>query len=317
MRCAGAPRDLGLDQGQAAREAIRSALRERFRGRAAWQALRELLPGSRSARAWRDLESYFPHHAERMLGLSLGARVPTRALVSELAQLLAGDAGLAAAVSGERAPGTLVARSFAPRGGTDLVLRHSAPDNDYRTLELASAWSVAATIGVNEHGLAASATALPAPDALLAGCAAPAALLVQDVLQRFDAVDKAVEWALRRPAGGHATLLLADAAGRTALVSIEGRKRRLLGDGEAFLVGPRPALGRRGAREGRGGSAPLRCGLARAAARRGVGAARARRGGGSGRAAPRRRARRRGARLARDHVRRALTPRPGSAHSDW
>lgn len=237
VRCVGAPRDLGLDQGQAAREAIRSALRERFRGRAAWQALRELLPGSRSARAWRDLESYFPHHAERMLGLSLGARVPTRALVGELAQLLAGDAGLAAAVSGERAPGTLVARSFALRGGTDLVLRHSAPDNDYRTLELAAAWSVASTIGVNEHGLAASATALPAPDVLLAGCAAPAALLVQDVLQRFDAVDKAVEWALRRPAGGHATLLLADAAGRTALVSIEGRKRRLLGDGDAFLIG--------------------------------------------------------------------------------
>ncbi len=237
VRCAGAPRDLGLDQGHAARDAIRSRLRERFRGRQSWPALRELLPGSRSGRAWRDLESYFPHHAERMLGLSLGARVPARLLVAELAALLAGDAGLAAAVSGERASGPLVGRSYAAHGGADLVLRHSTPDNDYRTLELAPAWSVASTIGVNEHGLAASATALPASDSLLAGCAAPAALLVQDVLQRFDAVDKAVEWALRRPAGGHATLLLADAAGRTALVSIEGRKRRLLGDGDAFLIG--------------------------------------------------------------------------------
>jgi len=230
VRCAGAPRDLGLDQGQALRERVRASLR----------FSRELLPGSRSARAWRDLESYFPHHAERMLGLSLGARVPTRALAVRLAELLAGDGGLAAAVSGERGPGALVARSFGPGAGADLVVRHSRPDNDYATLELAPAWSPAAAIGVNEHGLAATATALPASDALLGGCAAPAALLVQDVLQRFDAVEKAVEWALRRPAGGLVSLLLADASGRTAAVSIEGRKRQRVGEGEAFLTGLGP-----------------------------------------------------------------------------
>jgi hypothetical protein len=93
---------------------------------------------------------------------------------------------------------------------------------------------------VNEHGLAATATALSAADPLLRGCAAPAALLVQDVLQRFDTVEKAVEWALRRPAGGCASLLLADASGRVGGVAIEGRKRRIIGEGESFLTGLGP-----------------------------------------------------------------------------
>jgi hypothetical protein len=241
VHCTGAPRDLGLDQGEALGAHVRESLRAGARGPALFARLREWLPGSRSARAWRDLQTYFPHHAERTLGLSLGARVPTRALVARLAELLAGDGGLAAGVSGE---GALLARCFGPGLDADeLVVRHSAPDNDYRSVELAPVWSAAAAIGVNQHGLAATATALPAADPLLRGCAAPAALLVQDVLQRFDTVEKAVEWALRRPAGGCASLLLADASGRIAGVAIEGRKRRLLDHGR-FLsgFGPKAAV---------------------------------------------------------------------------
>lgn len=221
VRCAGAPRDLGLDQGGALRATIRGALRERR-------------AGSDAHRVARDVERFFPHHAERTQGLSLGARVPEVALAAELAALLAGDAGLAAAVPG------FVARSIpAPPGS--LVLRESAPDNDYRSLELAPAASAAAWIGVNEHGLAATATALPAAEASLDGCAAPAQLLVQDVLQRFDSVEKALDWALRRPAGGHASLLLADASGTRAGVELDGRARRPLGAGEAALAGLGPA----------------------------------------------------------------------------
>ena len=235
VRCAGAPRDLGLDQGEAASALIRAASRTSLGAR-----LHALLPSGPARRVARDLERFFPHHAERMQGLSLGARVPANALLDRLSELLAGDGGLAAAVSSAQAPGAFVARSLL--GAVDaLVLRQSAPDNDYRSLELAPAASAAAWIGVNEHGLAATATALPAPDESLDGCAAPAQLLVQDVLQRFDTVDKAIEWALRRPAGGHASLLLADVSGRTARVSIEGRKRCVLGAGEAFLTGFGPA----------------------------------------------------------------------------
>jgi hypothetical protein len=240
VHCAGAPRDLGLDQGQALGAHVRDGLRNA--SGSGLGRLREWLPGSRSARAWRDLKAYFPHHAERALGLSLGARVPTRALVARLAELLAGDGGLAAGVGLERSEHALLARSFGPGLDADeLVVRHSAPDNDYRTVELAPVWSVASAIGVNEHGLAATATALPAADPLLRGCAAPAALLVQDVLQRFDTVEKAVEWALRRPAGGCASLLLADASGRVGGVAIEGRKRRVIGEGQAFVTGFGPA----------------------------------------------------------------------------
>jgi hypothetical protein len=215
VRCAGAPRDLGLDQGAGAAKAVRAA------GRA---ARRDAL----ARRVARDLERFFPHHAERTQGISLGARAPEAALAAELAALLGGDAGLAAVAGG------LVARSV---GGTSaaLVLRASAPDNDYRSLELAPAASAAAWIGVNEHGLAATATALPAGEPSLEGCAAPAQLLVQDVLQRFDTAEKAADWALRRPAGGHASLLVADAAGAAAAVEIDGRSRRVLG-AEAPLV---------------------------------------------------------------------------------
>ena len=231
VRCAGAPRDLGLDQGAAARALIRGGSPTGLGAR-----LRALLPGGHARRAARDFERFFPHHAERMQGLSLGAHVPANVLLERLGALLAGDGGLAAAVSSERAAGALVARSLACAADA-LVIRESAPDNDYRSLELAPAASPAAWIGVNEHGLAATATALPAPEAWLEGCAAPAQLLVQDVLQRFDTVEKAADWVLRRPAGGCASLLLADASGRTAKVEIEGRTRRQTGAGEPALVG--------------------------------------------------------------------------------
>jgi hypothetical protein len=218
VRCAGAPRDLGLDQGEAVRTAPRSS------------------GGALVPRVAQDLERFFPHHAERTQGIALGARVPEAALAAELAALLRGDPGLAAAAGG------LVARSLTAPAAS-LVLRASAPDNDYRSLELATAWSPACWIGVNEHGLAATATALPAAEPSLDGCAAPAQLLVQDVLQRFDTAEKAADWALRRPAGGHASLLLADAAGARAVVEIEGRARKLLDAANGPLVGLGAAAG--------------------------------------------------------------------------
>jgi hypothetical protein len=230
--CAGAPRDLGLDQGRVARAAIRGAA-----------------PTALARRVARDLERFFPHHAERLQGLALGAGVAELGLFAPLADLLAGEGGLAVAAHG--ASGPLLARSL-PTAPAALVLRESAPDNDYRSLELAPAASVTAFIGVNEHGLAATATALPAPDSSLDGCAAPAQLLVQDVLQRFDSAEKAADWALRRPAGGHASLLLADAGGNVRAVEVEGRTRRPLGAGEPALVGV--------------GHAPARAGLEKALA---------------------------------------------------
>jgi hypothetical protein len=147
--------------------------------------------------------------------------------------LLEGPAGLALGAQVPGAERSLLGRSFSsPERWT---VRHSAPETDYRSVELASVSSVAAAVGVNEHGLAAMLKTFPAHSAALAGCAAPAALLVQDVLQRFDTVDKAAEWALRRPAGGSASLLLADATGALGGVCIEGRERRSLDPQDGLL----------------------------------------------------------------------------------
>jgi hypothetical protein len=144
--------------------------------------------------------------------------------MAPLATLLDGDGGVGLGIAGEGR--ALLGRSCgAPEPG---AVRHSAPDNDYRSVELGPVLGVAATIGVNEHGLAAMVSASPPAPAALEGCAAPAALLVQDVLQRFDSVDKAMEWVLRRPAGGVASLLFADATGALGGVRVEGRSRRAL-----------------------------------------------------------------------------------------
>jgi hypothetical protein len=161
--------------------------------------------------------------------------VGVRKLAPPLATLLEGDAGLALGAQVPGAGRSLLGRSFS---SPELwTVRHSAPETAYRSVELASVSSVAATVGVNEHGLAAMVKALPSGSAALAGCAAPAALLVQDVLQRFDTVDKAAEWALRRPAGGAASLLLADATGALGGVYIEGRERRSLEPEDGLLFG--------------------------------------------------------------------------------
>ena len=64
-------------------------------------------------------------------------------------------------------------------------------------------------------------------------------LLVQESLQRFESVEAALDWAMNRPAWGHATLLLADAEGDRVSIHFRGAKRsdrRFLD--EALVIGP-------------------------------------------------------------------------------
>jgi hypothetical protein len=237
--CRGAPRDLGFDQGAAVRARLRadasaarglSALVGRLRGRA------------QVVRADRDIRRFFPHMAERMAGLARGAGVPRAALVARLVRatqepssgwLVAADA----ARTGEE--GALLARAVAGQlaGLGAWIVRRSEPDHDHHSVEVAPAAGVPALAGVNEHGLAAAATHAAAPPEDFADCAAPAELLVQDCLQRFDTVEKAVEWCVRRPAGGRARILLADAAGGMAAVDVEGTVRRVLASEAGVLLG--------------------------------------------------------------------------------
>ncbi|MDJ0849237.1 MAG: C45 family autoproteolytic acyltransferase/hydrolase [Myxococcota bacterium] len=241
LECRGAPRDLGLDQGRAARDPVRLAARR--------SGARRLRRDPRLQRVERDLERFFPHLSERTQGLARGARVRRRQLAALLARELAdhddrvarAGAGVGLAVTALRGGGEArIARSLDLPSGLEssFAVRRSAPDNDYRSLELSLPWLVAPVAGVNEHGLAAAITTVPPASKALADCMAPAGLLVQDCLQRFDGVEKAVEWCERRPAGGSASILLADAEGQIASVIVDGPGRTLRRPGdEGVLIG--------------------------------------------------------------------------------
>jgi hypothetical protein len=240
--------------------------------------LLRLALGSRApgVRLHRDLARHFPHLAERVLGLARGAGVPATVLSARLGrELEAPEARVerAAALLPERTgEGALLGRSFGAAAAEELVLRTSAPDNDFRSLEAVGCAAPGAWIGVNEHGLAAAAVALPSDAETRRGCAAPATLLVQECLQRFDALEAALAWCERRPAGGVASVLLADARGRAALVMVEGRRRRVVPAAQGVLVAGAPAdgaerLAKRLREPGRADAALLQAALAAPGAR--------------------------------------------------
>jgi hypothetical protein len=217
VACRGAPRDLGFDQGRACAEEIARLVAAHAGGPFARLAA-ALRPPAASRAVQRDTYRFFPHTAERTAGLARGARVSPLALAALSALPERAPADALRVVKG--ASGPCVARALPAEALT--VLRESAPDTDYRSLELVALARIAPFVGVNEHGLAVGAV-LYGPSG---ECAAPASLLAQDCLQRFDRVEKAVEWLERRPAGGRARFALADATGAAALFEIEGAARK-------------------------------------------------------------------------------------------
>ena len=243
VRCEGAPRDLGLDQGRACATTLRT--------------LRRVLQGPADARFLeRDLRRHFPQLAERLEGVARGARVSTRSLFGALARELGsvwqreqpatGAAALWAFAPTWTAGGATIA--WAARSAkTWWRVRQSRPENGLASVELVTAWLPGGVAGVNEAGLAVACSTLEAP--LASGsCAAPAFLLVQECLQRFESVEGAEEWCLHRPAGGHATILMADAAGGLAGVQVAGAERErlfaqdgILASPHGFVHGPRSA----------------------------------------------------------------------------
>lgn len=238
MQCAGAPRDLGWDQGRAARAAILEAAgaASQRHGRRLLGALARGEPAQRAL--WRDLRRHFPHLGERTIGLSRGAGLGMGSIVRLLAEQ-GGSPGVALAAAPERSGGgALLVRTLALAGSGAVRpwIRRGAPDNDFRSVEAILPWGVAALAGVNEHGLAATALCLPASPRDLARCAAPASLLVQECLQRFRSLEAAIEWCERRPAGGRAEILLADARGEVAGVRIAGVGRDVLRAQDGLLV---------------------------------------------------------------------------------
>jgi len=255
IECEGAPRDLGRDQGRACRGSLREAL--------ARSPLLERWPlplGAASARLERDLKRHFPHLAESLAGLAVGAGVPSRWLVRRLAdELAAGSRGARAAASALGAGALLAVDCDAP-----WIARRSRPEGGFACVELVRPWLVAAFAGVNEAGL--GVVSVPANGAAGA-CSAPAALLAQDCLQRFAKVESALDWCSGRPAGQGAALLFADARGELAGVEIRAGVSRVLRPDAALLAwADDPAAGAELAKSVREAAPVTPLGLARALA---------------------------------------------------
>jgi hypothetical protein len=234
IECEGAPRDLGLDQGRACADALRA----RFGARPWWERLwlQAGLAGADRARMLRDVQRYFPHQWETLAGMAVGARVPTGWLAEELARELAdAEAALAVVVAIDHG------RALLGRGlGGEWVARHSRPEGLFASVEVTRPCLTAALAGVNERGLAVAAVGTRGATERRA---APAALLAQDCLERFEAVEAALEWCLGRPGGGRAAVWLADARGELAGVEFAGAERRVLRPSEGLWVSGAGAAG--------------------------------------------------------------------------
>ncbi len=144
--------------------------------------------------------------------MSVAAGVPAAWLVSELTRLRA-DPVPAAAL--ER-PSALLGR------GLDgaWIVRRSRPEGLFASVEVARPGVAAPLVGVNERGLAAAV--LPGRGERQA---APAWLLVQDCLERFESLEPALDWCRVRPGGSGGGLLLMDASGAAASVSFDAERR--------------------------------------------------------------------------------------------
>ena len=233
IQCEGAPRDLGLDQGRACADALRLRFRAQPWRKRLW--LQAGLAGTERARMLRDLKRHFPHQWESLAGMAVGARVPTGWLAQELARELAGgEATLPVAVAIDHGR-TLLARGF----GGQWVARHSRPEGLFASVEVTRPCLTAALAGVNERGLAVAAVGTRGATER---CAAPASLLAQDCLERFEATPAALEWCLGRPGGGRATVWLADARGELAGVEFAGAERRVLRPSEGLWISGAGAL---------------------------------------------------------------------------
>jgi hypothetical protein len=227
VSCEGAPRDLGLDQGRACRDAIRADARALgWEVEGGWLGALRARRGAGPAPALaRDLARHFPHLDERVTGLAAGAGLPREALLVLLEEEIGSDGVVAGAgVDAGLAP-RLAVRLREPLPPTGLVACAVRADGGYPVLALTRPSLGAALAGVNERGLAGAVLLLDPPARAGDRCGAPGALLLDQCLERLDTVEKALDWCEHRPGGGRARLFFADAAGAVAAIEIDGEQR--------------------------------------------------------------------------------------------
>jgi hypothetical protein len=221
IRCEGAPRDLGLDQGRACRDAIRADL-----GALAHPHPDPLLV--------RDLARYFPHLDERVSGLAQGAGTARDGLIALAASELVECGRLRVANDG-----TAVALRTDAAPPTGWIVRHTHAEGGYANLTVTRPGLVFAIAGVNEHGLAGAVATIGAIRAD-ERWRVPGALLLEQCIERLDAVEKALEWCERRPGGGCALLVFCDASGASAALQIDAEKRTRVATPLRFDAGSAP-----------------------------------------------------------------------------
>jgi hypothetical protein len=251
VACEGAPRDLGRDQGRACAEWLRAGfaslpLARRLR-------LRLGVGAAAAGGVRRELRRHFPRQAETLAGIAGAAGVPAawlEACLETEGEAREPELAIAALREGGQAR---VLRRLAG----EWILRRSQPEGGYRSVEITRPWLAHALLGVNEAGLAAAVVTTAGPRAR---GGLPSAPLIQDCLQRFAALEAALEWCLARPAERDAALILADAHGEIAAVEIAASGRRVLRPVDGWLaVGGSPAARAElaGQREGGAGLAGL------------------------------------------------------------
>jgi len=181
------------------------------------------------------MRRFYPQQAEMLEALSDASRVPLAWLIERLADgrrpALPADALALAAASALTDCEGLLARALP----VDAIVRRSRPESGFRSIEWTQPWRVAALAGVNEAGLAVACVSNPVAGAATRS-AAPAALLAQDCLRRFDSLDGAIDWLLVRPGGGSSLLMLADLSGEIAGVAADGDQRRLLRPAGGLMI---------------------------------------------------------------------------------
>jgi hypothetical protein len=182
----------------------------------------------------REISRHYPHLGERVQGVARGSgqsidsmmELFVRAVCAELeGEVLSAPASVGVR---EGSQGTRVERalSLGREAGSGWILRHSRPEVGFASVELTLPWLATSVLGVNEAGVAAAigASAVePAPRPR----SPSALLLVQECLQRFHDLPGAIDWCLKRPVSGCASIVLADAEGSVTSITIDGDERRV------------------------------------------------------------------------------------------
>jgi hypothetical protein len=183
----------------------------------------------------RDLQRFFPGQAESIDAMAHAARVPRAWLIERFADssrtLPISDSLAVAAGVEKTGEGGLLARNLP----SDVIVRRCRPDHGFASIELCQPWQTAPLAGVNEAGIAVVCL-VAGGEFDSSGGSAPASLLAQDCLRRFDHLDGAVEWLLTRPGGGRSTFLLADRVGEIVGVHALGKERTVFRPADGLIV---------------------------------------------------------------------------------